>query len=74
MGDLIFGMSEVALVNTLGHPYSTTVDEYGDIELVYPVLNMCFTFWKASDNRLGIISTQRVSANFAGERLIYGAV
>ena len=73
IGDLSFGMKKMAIVSALGNEYSEDTNEFGDVDLQYTQLGLCFTLWKDSAFRLGRIDSERETAVLCGEQLIGGS-
>lgn len=70
VGDLFFGMKKTEIVDALGDEYSEETYEFGDVELEYTQLGLCFTLWEDSEFRLGMIASERTTAVLFGEQLV----
>lgn len=65
-----FGMSKNDILNRLDSEYIEKTDEYDDIDIIFPKLNLRFTFWKNYDYKLGYIESERKKSTLLGIKLI----
>ena len=61
IGNILFGMLKQNILECIGCKYIEEVDEYGDIDIIFPSLGLRFTFWKEFGFKLGAIESSRPS-------------
>jgi len=68
--DIRFGMNESDILNLLKDEHNKETDEYGDIEISFPSLQLKFTLWKDFEYKLGYIESERNELILLGQQLI----
>lgn len=65
-----FGMRKDEVTTILGSHFQESIDEFGDVNIVYPNLELEFTFWADFEFCLGYITSLRETVLLQGKKLI----